>query len=128
MTALHRYIQAGFYLFAGLNHFINPDFYLDLIPAYLGEPEFINVVAGLAELILGAGLLLKNTRRVAAFGIMAMLLAFIPSHVYFIQLGSCIPDGLCVPEWVGWSRLAIIHPLLIYWAWIVAKSSSNHSV
>jgi uncharacterized membrane protein len=71
----------------------------------------------MVEIMGGIGLLIPITRKIAAFGIMAMLIAFIPSHVYFIQVGSCIREGLCVPEWVGWVRLIIIHPILIYWAW-----------
>ncbi|MEL6538098.1 MAG: hypothetical protein AAFQ98_21955 [Bacteroidota bacterium] len=50
-------------------------------------------------------------------GIIAMLLAFIPSHIHFIQLGACVPDGLCTPVWVAWFRLVIIHPCFIFWAY-----------
>ena len=74
-------------------------------------------MAGVIEILLGIGLIFSQTRKLAAFGIMAMLVAFIPSHWYFIQIGGCIPDGLCAPLWIGWVRLLIIHPLLLYWAW-----------
>ena len=110
-----------FYLLAGINHFLTPDFYLPLIPPFFSSPEFINWLAGVAELLLGVGVLYLPTRRRAAWGILVLLLCFIPSHVYFIQVGSCIPQGLCVPVWIGWMRLLLIHPLLIYWAVWVAK-------
>lgn len=113
--------QAGFYFVGGLNHFINPEFYLDLIPRYLIFFDEINLLAGIMEVVLGIGLLLPVTRNYAAYGIILMLLAFIPSHVYFIQIGGCVEGGLCAPTWVGWVRLVIIHPLLIYWAWSVRK-------
>lgn len=122
MKTLNPWIQGGFYLFAGLNHFINPQFYVDLIPAYLGNEEVINMLAGVAELALGAGLFVPRIRWLAGWGIILMLLAFIPSHVYFVQVGGCIDGGLCVPEWVGWLRLLLIHPLLIYWAWTATRS------
>ena len=114
------YIQSAFYVFAGSNHFINPDFYLDLIPAYLPFHEGINWIAGIAEVLLGVGLLFQLTRTWSSYGIMAMLVAFIPSHIYFVQIGSCT-DELCVPAWVGWFRLLAIHPLLLYWAWTHRK-------
>ncbi len=98
---------------AGLNHFINPSFYLPLIPPYLPWPEAINVLSGVLELAAGIGLMLKRTRRMAALGIAAMMLAFVPAHVYFVQIGSCIPEGLCVAPWMGWVRLLLIQPLLI---------------
>lgn len=118
IQVLKRYslfVLSGFYIFAGINHFLNPEFYLPLIPDYFSNAEFINVLAGLAEIILGIGLLIKKVRRLAIIGIVLMLLAFIPSHVYFIQKGSCIDGGLCVSNWIGWIRLVIIHPILIAW-------------
>jgi uncharacterized membrane protein len=79
------------------------------------------MLAGVAEVLLGLGVLYFPTRKRAAWGVLVLLVCFIPSHVYFIQLGSCIPEGMCVPQWVGWMRLLLIHPVLIYWAVWVAK-------
>ncbi|MEM9918721.1 MAG: hypothetical protein AAF990_11530, partial [Bacteroidota bacterium] len=59
----------------------------------------------------------SQSRRWAAFGLIAMLIAFVPSHIHFIQIGSCVEGGLCTPPWVAWLRLLLIHPLLIWWAW-----------
>lgn len=110
-------IQVVFYSLAGLNHFINPGFYLPLIPPYFPFPEQINLVSGVAEMLLAIGLVFPRTRSRAGYAIIAMLAAFIPSHLYFIQIGGCIPEGLCAPEWAGWLRLMVVHPLLIAWAW-----------
>lgn len=118
VKAISLYILAGFYMVAGFNHFINPEFYMPLIPDYLPYHKAINWASGAAEILLGAGLLLPRFRKMAALGIMLMLIAFIPSHIYFIQIGSCVEDGLCVSEWLGWIRLVVIHPLLIFWAWV----------
>ena len=118
---LNIWIQGGFYFIAGINHFINPGFYYDLIPKYLGDPVIINIIAGAMELLLGIGLLVPMTRKLSAYGIIGMLTIFILSHVYFVQIGSCIEGGLCVPEWMGWFRLVLIHPLLMYWAWSARK-------
>jgi uncharacterized membrane protein len=112
-----------FYFGGGVNHFINPEFYLPLIPPAFPNPELINVLSGVAEIVLAIGLFNFKTRNLASYGIILMLIAFIPAHVYFIQIGSCIENGLCVPEWIGWLRLLIIHPVLILWAWMAGKSS-----
>lgn len=118
-------VLSGFYIIAGGNHFVNPGFYLPLIPDYFGYPEIINLLSGVAEVILGVGLIFRNTRRVAGFFIVLLLLAFIPSHVYFIQIGSCVEGGLCIPEWGSWLRLVVIHPLLIWWAWWGSRYSQH---
>ena len=111
------YLISGFYILAGVNHFVDPAFYYPLIPDWLPEPELINTVSGVIEIAFGVGFFSPKTRKLASYGVIAMLLAFIPSHIYFIQIGSCIDNGLCVPEWIGWARLVAVHPLLIYWAY-----------
>jgi len=122
MKKISLYLQSFFYVFAGSNHFINPDFYFPLIPDYLSGLSFeINVASGLIEILFGIGLLFSKTRKMAALGIILMLIAFIPSHVYFVQIGSCIDGGLCVSPWIGWGRLSIIHPLLIWWAYAARR-------
>ena len=121
MKKILHYLQATFYVLAGTNHFRKPHFYDGLIPPYFPSHDLINALAGIAEIIFGIGLFFPATRKWAALGIIAMLLAFVPAHVYFIQIGSCIPDGLCVPQWLGWARLIVIHPLLIAWAWWCRK-------
>lgn len=113
--------MVAFYFFGGINHFLNPDFYIPLIPDYLPKAELLNLISGAAEILGAIGLLVPKTQKFSAWGIAAMLVAFIPSHIYFIQIGSCIPDVMCVDEWIGWVRLILIHPLLIYWAWIYTR-------
>jgi uncharacterized membrane protein len=115
--------MAAFYLIAGINHFINPENYYPLIPAYLPFPEFLNILSGIAEVTFAIGLLFPKYQKISAWGIILMLIAFIPAHIYFIQIDSCIPDGICVPKWGGWVRLIIIHPILIGWAWIYTKTT-----
>ena len=111
-----RLVMILFYVAAGTNHFINPNFYLPLIPGYLPFHGAINITSGIIEISFALLLIPTFSRKWAAYGIIAMLVAFIPAHVYFIEVNSCAGD-LCVPSWVGWFRLVVIHPLLIYWAW-----------
>ena len=116
MKKISLYIQSIFYLSSGINHFRNPDFYLALIPPYFKWHEAINFTAGLAEIVLALLLIITKSRKIAAYGILAILLIFIPAHIYFIQMGSCLPNGLSVPPWLGWVRLLVMQPLLIAWA------------
>lgn len=115
-----RWLLIVFYAVAGLNHFINPQFYLPLIPKYLPYPEGINGVSGFLELLFALGVAIPAYRTKAIWGILILLVLFIPSHVFFIQSGACIQaDSLCTPLWVAWIRLFPIHPLLMLWAWYV---------
>ena len=112
-----------FYLFAGYNHFANPSFYYTIIPPYLSDwAGSINILAGIAEILLAILLIPKSTRKTAAWGIIIMLIAFIPSHIYFIQKGTFQLGSLTINPAIAWVRLLVIHPLLILWAWMVIRT------
>lgn len=116
-TELSLYFLIIFYFVAGLNHFIMPSFYVPLVPYNHPDPKTLNVLAGLVEIILAAGLIHHRTRKYAVYGIIGLLCIFIPVHVIFIREGSCFPAYFCIPEWAAQLRLWVIHPLLAYWAW-----------
>jgi uncharacterized membrane protein len=81
------WLMAGFYALAGVNHFVNPKFYLKIIPPALPFHKFINWVSGLAEVLLGAGLLFTEYRSMAAWGIIALLIAIFPANIYHFMKG-----------------------------------------
>lgn len=114
------YSFVAFYAFAGIMHFITPEVYLEVIPDWLGNKVILNYAAGAVEIAVALLALFPATRKLAGLITVAMLLAFIISHVYFIQIGSCAGE-MCIPEWIGYFRLIVIHPLLLYWAWKISK-------
>ena len=118
-----RILLIGFYAFAGSYHFINPEFYSDLIPKYLPYHTLINYASGFFEILLALGVALPKTRLLAVKGIIVLLILFIPSHIYFIQVGSCVESAFCVAPWIAWVRLLLIHPLLMLWVWVVRKTN-----
>ncbi len=110
------YLMIALYLGAGVNHFIHKKSYLAIIPPYFPNHAMINILAGIAELILGAMLIFKQTRTAAAYGIIVLLVFFIPVHIYMIQKNICLSEIICWP-WVAWVRLFPVQLLLIWWAW-----------
>ncbi len=119
MRKLIYYGLAVFYILAGANHFVDPEFYFGLVPDYIGFERIIVLLSGIAEIGLGVLVLFPRYRMMASRLIVLMLLAFIPSHIWFIEIGSCLEGGLCVDEWISWVRLLVIHPILMYWAYWV---------
>ena len=112
---------ATVYGVAGINHLVNPETYLELIPEWLGDRNIINVLAGIVEILVAVLAIFPKTRKISGYLAMAMLIAFVISHVYFIQIGHCAGD-MCLDPWIGWVRLVVIHPLLIYWAYSISKA------
>ena len=112
-----------FYLFAGANHFINPSFYLPIIPPYFFNwANEVNILSGVAEILLALFLIPKSTRFKAGMGIIIMLFVFIPSHIYFIQKGEFKIGTILFNPLKSSIRLFIGQPLLILWAYWASKS------
>ena len=105
------------YAGAGINHFWHPAGYYSIIPPYLPNPYLINIIAGVAELIAAALLTVPATRKLGCYLIIAMLIAFIPAHIYMIQQGGCMGAQICIPLWGAWLRLIPLQFILIWWAW-----------
>ena len=79
------WVMAGLYVFAGFNHLWHPDFYLAIMPPKLGDPEWLNTLSGLAEIVLGVFLLEPRTRVFAAWGVIALLVAVFPANVWAVE-------------------------------------------
>jgi uncharacterized membrane protein len=104
-----------FYILAGINHFRVPEFYISIIPGYLPHPILLNIVAGTCELLFGLLLIFPKTRKYSCYGIMMMLMAFLPVHIAMLSGYTRAGSMTVTPVW-AWVRL-LFQPLLIWWAW-----------
>ena len=105
------------YAGAGINHFIHPTGYYSIIPPYLPNHYLINILAGISEVSCAVLLVIPATRKLGAYLVIAMLIAFIPAHIYMIQKGGCMGKEICIPLWGAWLRLFPLQFILIAWAW-----------
>ena len=104
------------YALAGINHFINPVSYYRIIPAYLPYPVAINILAGAFEILFALLLILPQTRGWAVYGIIFMLIAFLPVHISMIANAPLKLGNLMVTPRIAWLRLAL-QPVLMLWVW-----------
>lgn len=101
------------YILAGINHFLNPKIYERIIPPFFVYKKAINYLSGVAEIILGVGLLIPASSSNAALGIVILLIAVFPANIYHLMLKGA---GMKVPVWTLWVRLPL-QGVLIWWAW-----------
>ena len=113
------YIMAGFYVIAGVMHFVNPEFYLKIMPPWLPWHLELVYLSGVAEILLGIGLLIPRFKRLSAWGVIALLLAVFPANIYQLTSGGA---GMNVPVWGLWLRIPIQF-LFIYWAYTHTKEA-----
>jgi uncharacterized membrane protein len=114
------------YVVAGLNHFINPEIYLQMMPPYLPWHRELVALSGVFEVLGGVGVLVPRTRRLAAWGIIALLIAIFPANLH-LALNEVPFMGSVQPRWAMWLRLPF-QLLFIAWAyWYTRDASSPQS-
>ena len=79
------YFMSAAYIYVGLQHFIDPDFFLAIMPDYLPLHLEAVYLSGVFEILLGGMLLFKEYRKVAGWGLIALLLAVFPANIYLAQ-------------------------------------------
>ena len=115
------WVMGLFYVGGGIVHFVNPGFYLPMMPPYLPYHLELVYLSGLAEIVLGAAVLVPRTRRLAAWGIILLLIAIFPANLHIamndVPLAGAT-EGAGVWNWV---RLPF-QGVLIWWAWLYTRA------
>jgi uncharacterized membrane protein len=109
-----RRLLAAFFIQAGVNHFVMPRSYRQIVPPRLkGNAKVLVQVSGVAEVAGGVGVLLPWTRRLSGLGLIALLAAVFPANVYMAREPGRFRR---IPRWALYARLAL-QPLMMLWAW-----------
>ena len=69
------------FLINGVNHFVSTDAYVSTVPTYLAAPLALVYVSGIFEILGGLGVLHPGTRRLAGWGLIALLIAVFPANI-----------------------------------------------
>jgi uncharacterized membrane protein len=113
-------VFATFFLVAGVGHFTSTDFFVKIMPPYLGFHRELVYVSGVFEIVLGVLLLIPQTSRLAAWGLITLLVAVFPANIHMYvhrELFQVSPVVLLL-------RLPL-QAVLILWAWVYTRSSST---
>ena len=103
-----------FFIAAGVNHFVMPRAYQQIVPPRLhGEARRVVALSGVTEVLGGVGALLAPTRRAAGVGLIALLAAVFPANLYMARAPERFPR---IPRWALYARLPL-QPLMMWWAW-----------
>ena len=102
-----------FFVVAGVAHFLKPDRYARIVPPYLPWPHLLVAVSGVAEIGLGLLLFVPAARPLAAWGLVALLVAVFPANVHMALHPADFPE---FAPWLLYARLPL-QAVLIAWAW-----------
>ncbi len=73
------------YIYVGIRHFIDPEFFLAIMPDYLPYHLEAVYISGFFEILLGGLLFFKKYRKIAGWGLIALLIAVFPANIYLAQ-------------------------------------------
>jgi len=107
-------IMSLFYIMAGTNHFINPDWYVRIVPPILPFKTAIVYISGILEIILGTLLIFPKRRFIASWGLILLLVAVYPANIYVALTNGEVMDTTPL---IAWGRLPFqfVFIGLAYW-------------
>jgi uncharacterized membrane protein len=118
-----RLLAAIFFVAAGINHFIHPDFYREIVPPALPAPGLLVAISGAAEIAGGLGLLIAPLRKAAAWGLIVLLVAVFPANMYMAFYPDSIP-GLHFSHTLSWLRLPL-QGVFMAWVWFAGAGRAT---
>ncbi|HKY04766.1 MAG TPA: MauE/DoxX family redox-associated membrane protein [Blastocatellia bacterium] len=108
-----RYLLGLFFVAAGVNHFYNPGFYMKIMPPYLPWHLFLVYLSGIFEIIFGVMLFVPKYERIAAWGVIAVLIGVFPANLHMALHTQSYPE---VNPTALWVRLPL-QAVMIAWAY-----------
>lgn len=119
-----RGILAVCMVIAGVLHFAQPDPFIRIVPDFLPAPAALVYISGVIEILLGVGLLFPATRRLSAWGLVALFIAVFPANlnmaINHIKIAG-IPDAW----WFQAIRLPFQFVLIAWAYWYTQPAASS---
>jgi uncharacterized membrane protein len=92
-----------------------------IVPPYVPWHHATVLITGVFELLGALGLLFKQTRQAAGWGLFALTIAVTPANVYMLQK----PDLFGIPYWILVARLPVQAALLALILWVLSGGGGH---
>ena len=116
------YVMSFVYVFIGIRHFIEPQYFLDIVPPQLPSKLFLVYFTGLIEVVGGAAILSLKTRKVGAYLLIFLLISVFPANIY-LYVSETPQNLLGITKIDALIRMPFQIPLIILAYW---HSKKNH--
>jgi len=107
-----------FFVYFGIDHFINPDFYLSIMPPAFPLHAEAVYISGFFEILGGICVLIPSLRKLAGWGLIALLVSVYPANIYMAINPEAFPE---ISIGLLYFRLPLQF-LFIYWAYSITRS------
>ena len=115
-----KIVFALFMIYAGVQHFLKPDFFVPFVPKFLPFKLAVVYISGIFEIGFGMLLFFKKYAKMAALGIFVLLLLFLPIHIWDVISETPVIGN----KTAAWIRLPIQF-ILLFLIWKIKNISAE---
>jgi uncharacterized membrane protein len=123
MKLLMKWLLGLLFIFAGLNHFRVAEFYVKIMPPYLPWHLELVYLSGAIEVALGILLLMPKGTVLAAWALIALLIAVFPANIHMALHSELFPEFdpvvLCL-------RLPLQGAFIAWAYWFTRTTAADH--
>lgn len=112
------------YIIVGIKHFVDVEYFVSIVPNYISWKKEAVFISGFFEILLGILLLFHKTRKLAAWGIIMLLIAVFPANIY-LYVSEIAREILNISKIDALIRIPFQIPLIIISYWHSKKISSK---
>ena len=116
------YVMSFMYVFIGIRHFTNPQYFLDIVPPQLPFKLFLVYLTGLIEIVGGVTIFLPKTRKAGAYLLIFLLVSVFPANIY-LYVSETPQSLLGISKMDALIRMPFQTPLILLAYW---HSKENH--
>ena len=115
-------VMSLMYIFIGTKHFTDPQYFINITPPQIYYKSFAVYFTGVLEILGGALILNKKTRKFGAYTLIILLIIVFPANIYLYV--SEVPQNLMgISKTQALVRMPFQAPLIILAYW---HSKENH--
>ena len=115
------YVMSIMYIFIGIRHFTDPQYFLDIVPPQLPFKLFFVYLSGLIEIVGGSAILVPKIRKVGAYLLIFLLVSVFPANIY-LYVSETPQSLLGISETDALIRMPFQAPLILLAYWHSKKS------
>lgn len=111
------------FMLGGIAHFVSPDFFIAIMPPYIGFHREIVYISGVFEILGAIGILIPATRRWAGIGLLLLVVCVSPANIHMWLHPELFPD--VPPEFLSVRLVIQVGLLWLIWWSTRAPDSRN---
>ena len=120
---INLYLISILFIYAGIAHFTNPQFYIKITPSFIPFKQFLVDLSGLLEILGGFLILFNQTRKTGVYLLIGLLVLFFVVH-FDMLFTYQLSEDFTLNSFLLTLRI-IIQFILIYWVISLLKLFSN---